>query len=287
MIKTGTAMRAQIAAILMLFAQAAAALSPQELARLHASQVDWRLTVPPEEQKTYSDLLGKALAKAGIQTLAPQYILVVDRSPHVQAIFIYWGDPISGWTHVGASPVSTGRPGEFDHFITPTGVYAHTPANPDFRAEGTKNDKGIRGYGVKGMRVFDFGWTMADRGWGIPGRSQMRLQLHATDPVLEKHFGMVQSKGCIRVPATLNQLIDRHALIDADYEEAAARGQQPWVLRKDMESTRWSGRYLVIVDSERTSRPAWSPYPAVRRKPASPVAEYKGDVMPEPAHGCS
>ena len=42
----------------------------------------------------------------------------------------------------------------------------HSLANMDFRAEGTFNDNGIRGYGRKGMRVFDFGWVVSERGWG-------------------------------------------------------------------------------------------------------------------------
>jgi hypothetical protein len=36
-------------------------------------------------------------------------------------------------------------------------VFEHTLDNPDFRAEGTVNEFGIRGYGTKGMRIFDFG----------------------------------------------------------------------------------------------------------------------------------
>ena len=137
------------------------------------------------------------------------------------------------------------------------------------------------------MRVFDFGWAMGDRGWGIAGRSQMRLQLHATDPILEKRFGMVQSKGCIRIPATLNNLIDRYGLIDADYEEAITGGRHLWVVRKDAQPTRWSGRYLVIVDSERTSRPEWAPYPAVRKAPGGPAVVYNGEIQTQPAYGCS
>jgi len=49
------------------------------------------------------------------------------------------------WRLVGAAPVSTGLPGRFEHFTTPLGVFEHSLANPDFRAEGTKNQFGIRG----------------------------------------------------------------------------------------------------------------------------------------------
>ena len=143
-------------------------------------------------------------------------------------------------------------------------IFEHTIANPDFRAEGTRNENGILGYGRRGMRVYDFGWQQAERGWGFGGEATMRLQMHATDPeLLEIRLGTIQSKGCIRIPATLNTFIDRHAILDADYEQATAPGQTFWVLSKTREPTPWSGRYLVIVDTESTSRPPWSP---LRRK---------------------
>ena len=102
------------------------------------------------------------------------------------------------------------------------GVFAHSLDNPDFRAEGTLNSNGIRGYGAKGMRVFDFGWQRVPKGWGDGAVSEMRLQMHATDPdLLERRLGSAQSKGCIRIPATLNRFLDRHGVLDADYERAA------------------------------------------------------------------
>jgi hypothetical protein len=172
-----------------------------------------------------------------------------------------------GWNFIGAAPVSTGRRGGFEYFLTPVGVFAHTPANPDFRAEGTRNEFGVRGYGVKGMRVFDFGWVIGERTWD--GRtSPMRLQVHATDPdLLEPWLGEPRSKGCIRIPAGLNRLLDRYGLLDADYEEALARGARLWVLAPDRTPTPWSGRYLVVVDSQRAARPPWSPPPRARPTP--------------------
>ncbi|WP_347815613.1 L,D-transpeptidase [Achromobacter mucicolens] len=172
---------------------------------------------------------------------------------------VYWlpagGLPV----YVGASPVSTGRIGQFDHFETPTGVYAHTLANPDFRAQGTKNANGILGYGAKGMRVYDFGWQQALRGWGNGGISTMRLQMHATDPVLlEPKLGTPQSKGCIRIPATLNRLLDSFGLLDADYELAADLIAPPWVLQPGRTPVFGAGRYLIIVDTGRDSRPGWA-----------------------------
>jgi hypothetical protein len=229
------------------------------LAGNYAREVDLRLEVPEDEQQSWALLL------AGLFTdkdLAAQYVVLVDRNPFVQAVAIYWIGPDRSFHFIGASPASTGKPGSFDHFITPTGIFEHTVANPDFRAEGTRNENGIRGYGRKGMRVFDFGWQQAGRGWGRGGEATMRLQMHATDPdLLERRLGTVQSKGCIRIPATLDTFIDRYAILDAEYEEAMAMGETFWVLSKEREPTVWPGRLLIVVDSGRTSRPPWSPLP--------------------------
>ena len=234
-------------------------------------EVDRRLNLPREVQMLYARLLEVALKNAQISMTKSQYILLVDRNPHVQAALIYWLDlstTSKHWRFIGASPASTGKPGQFDHFITPLGVFEHSLDNKDFRAEGTRNNFNIRGFGIQGMRVFDFGWVQGERGWGCGGEGQMRLLLHATDPdFLEHHLGAAMSKGCIRIPATLNNFIDRYGLLDADYEHAQAEGEQQWVLRADRIPTPWAGRYLVIVDSGVTKRPAWSPDPmAVVRK---------------------
>ena len=46
----------------------------------------------------------------------------------------------------------------------------------------------------------------------------MRLQMHATDADrLEPLLGSARSKGCIRIPASLNRLLDHFGLLDADY----------------------------------------------------------------------
>ena len=190
--------------------------------------------------------------------------MLIDRSVNVQAAFIYWGSVAQGWSLVGATPVSTGLPGRYEHFTTPLGVFDHSRANPDFRAEGTKNKLGFRGYGRKGMRVYDFGWVYAPRGWGDGAMGILRLQIHATDPDrAEPRLGTAQSEGCVRISSSLNDFIDRHALLDADYERAVADGTHLWVLRADRTPTSTPGRYLVVVDSVRKERPAWSPLPSL------------------------
>jgi hypothetical protein len=263
----GTALLAMLSAFPCCAAPAGAlwdgrSLDGRSLAQNYTQEVARCLKVPVAEQQAWALLLSTLLAD---KDLAPQYVILVDRNPFVQAVAIYWMAPDRTFHFIGASPASTGKPGRFDHFLTPTGIFEHTIANPDFRAEGTRNGNGILGYGRKGMRVYDFGWQQAERGWGGGGEATMRLQMHATDPgFLEVRLGTIQSKGCIRIPATLNTFIDRYAILDADYEQAMAAGQTFAVLSKTRKPSPWSGRYLVIVDTGRTSRPPWSPLPRKR-----------------------
>jgi hypothetical protein len=200
--------------------------------------------------------------------------VIVDRNPFVQAAMIYWMSTDRDFHFIGASPVSTGKPGRFEHFLTPTGVFEHTIDNLDFFAEGTRNEFGIRGYGRAGMRVYDFGWRTAEKGWGGGGEGTLRLQMHATDPdLLEKKLGAPQSKGCIRIPATLNTFIDHYGILDGDYEKAMTEGMTFWVLSKMREATPWSGRFLVVVDTGRSKRSTWS-------RPEKPIPQVVGPNPP-------
>lgn len=239
-----------------------------------ARSVMRRLTVPAAEQRAYGERLQQALAQKDLGNLSGEYVVLVDRNENVQALFIYFrAAPLDAWQMIGASPVATGRPGQFDHFITPLGVFEHTPDNMDFRAEGTMNQNGIRGYGKHDMRIFDLGWAQGERGWGKGGMSQMRFQMHATDPdKLEPILGIRHSKGCVRIPASLNVFLDHYGILDREYEALVASGRSLWVLHSDRVATPWAGRYIVVVDSQRKARPAWSPSPSgkVRAKvPAS------------------
>jgi hypothetical protein len=223
-------------------------------------EVDDRLEVPPEAQQRVQSRVEQALDQAGLATLAEQTVVVIDRAPKVQAAYLLLHSPDKGWQWLGATKVSTGKPGSFAHFVSPLGVFLHTPDNPDYRSQGTYNSNHIRGYGARGMRIFDFGWELAERGWGGGGSSKMRLAMHATDPErLAQRLGTVASEGCIRIPATLNRFLDVHGVLDADYETRAASGQAAPVLRPDRQPLTWPGRYLVVIESPATERPAWSP----------------------------
>lgn len=250
----------------------ASPLSPAELAVAYRSGVEPVLTVPPEDLLRYRELAEQALAAAQADLSRAQYVLVVDRSPLVQASLLFWRSGAADYRLVGASPVSTGRRGSFDHFRTPLGVFDHSPSNPDFRAEGTFNSNGIRGYGLKGMRVYDFGWQQVPKGWGDEAVVEMRLQMHATDPDrLAPRLGTEQSKGCVRIPAGLNQLLDHFGVLDAQYQQEAAAGHPHWILKADAEPVADPGRYLVIVDSGTSVRPAWA-RPAARLVREAPPA---------------
>ncbi len=269
-------LRAAAAVLLGCAAGVAAAVDgAAALAALYRTQVDAFLTLPPVEAQRYARLAEEALARAGLTQLPPQYVAVVDRDPWVQALLVLWRQAPGEFELVGASPVSTGRPGSFDHFETPLGAFGHSLDNPDFRAEGTLNSNGIRGYGVRGMRVFDFGWQRVPRGWGDGAVSEMRLQMHATDPdLLERRLGSTQSKGCIRIPTTLNRFLDRNGVIDADYEQAARAGGNGklWVLDPQRTPVAGAGRYLLVVESGRSDRPDWSPAPFIPDvRPATPA----------------
>ncbi len=250
-----------------------------EMRKRFAHDVNRRLHVPLAEQRAYGQRLQAALEEKNLGALAGEFVILVDRSANVQALFIYFrAMPDEPWLMIGASPVATGRPGEFDHFLTPLGVFEHTPLNMDFRAEGTMNQNNIRGYGRRDMRIYDFGWVDGERGWGKGGYSQMRFQMHATDPDrLEPLLGIRHSKGCVRIPATLNAFIDHYGIIDAEYQALVDAGKSLWVLHSDREITPWAGRFVVVVDSERKTRPAWSPAPGGKARAKVPAGADTAD----------
>jgi hypothetical protein len=220
-------------------------------------EVDHRLEVPLTDQQRYISVLQQALIDAKLTDLAAQTFLLVDRSPQFQAAMVIVRTQTDSYHWLGATAVSTGKTGTFDHFLTPLGAFAHTPENPDFRSLGTFNKNHIRGYGLGGRRVFDFGWQLAKRGWGEGGTSKMRLQMHATDPrVLESRLGQVASEGCIRIPAKLNVFLDAHGVLDADYEVATATGQRQSLINRMFSFTKHI--FLEALMLDRANHQEWS-----------------------------
>ena len=205
---------------------------------------------PEGEQRWIAE--ARAVVAASAQTIdRPQLLVVVDRSPSVQQMRIVLARPDGPWASLGGTKVSTGQMGRRDYYLTPTGVFLHTDLILDWRAEGTFNAQHIRGLGLKGMRVWDFGWQPATKGWGSNEEGDIRLLLHATDPAyLEQRLGRPASKGCVRIPAAMNRFLDRHGILDADYERAAkATPGFDALLLSDRTPTPLAGNMLVIVDS--------------------------------------
>lgn len=226
-----------------------------EVARLQAAlarDVPGRITDTPDGERRWAALAQTEIAAGGHAVRRPQLVVVVDRNPAVQEMRILLAQPSGSWQSLGGVKISTGQEGRDGYFITPTGVFLHTDEILDWRAEGTFNANGIRGLGLRGMRVWDFGWQTAERGWEAEGReSTIRLLLHATDPdVLEQRLGRPASKGCIRVPGPMNVFLDRNGILDVDYEAAAKLDPRyDAVLRPDRTPTPLAGNMLVIVDS--------------------------------------
>lgn len=125
----------------------------------------------------------------------PQLVVLVDRNPAVQLLEVVVVDGRGRFDVIGATHVSTGKPGRREHFQTPVGVFINSTANMGYRALGTYNENHIRGIGLRGMRVWDFGWQSTDN-WTSPGyKTDIRLEMHATDPAtLEPRIGRPDSE---------------------------------------------------------------------------------------------
>lgn len=194
------------------------------------------------------------MQQAGVELDRPQLVVVVDRHPAVQRLRIMLAAPDAPWRSVGGGTVSTGQCGRPGYFLTPTGVFPHTSAIVDYRAQGTPNALGVRGLGIKGMRVWDFGWQSAQPGWGTDQEPrEIRLQMHATDPtLLEPRLGRPASKGCIRVSTAMNRFLDLHGVLDADHEQAAVTDARiAGVLLPERTPTTLAGTLLIVFESER------------------------------------
>ena len=206
----------------------------------------------PDRSPVWIALARQALSQAHTLLLYPQLVVVVDRNPSVQRLAIVLANPFGPWAMIGGGKVSTGEAGVHGNYITPTGVFTHDGGILDYRALGTFNQYHVRGLGITGMRVWDFGWQTAERGWGPPGETgKIRMLLHATDPdALEPLLGRPTSEGCIHVSTAMNRFLDHHGVLDRDYEMLAhydpAYGA---VLLPDRDPSLLAGDKLVIIDS--------------------------------------
>ena len=212
-----------------------------------------RATVPaPDAAAQWIAATRRGLAEAGVSVTRSQFIIVVDRNPQVQRLCIVAARLAGAWDLLGCDAVSTGQAGRRGYFITPVGVFAHTTDILDYRALGTFNENHIRGLGLKGMRVWDFGWRVAEKGWRTDRETgEIRLLVHATDPdYLEPRLGQTGSQGCVRISAAMNRFLDRHGVLDAE-QEAAARDDAriAAMLPADRAPSPLAGELLVVIDS--------------------------------------
>lgn len=235
------------------------ALVDQESQNLHAAfQQEVSHTPPPpaELQALWISLARQQLESSQYRPGNSQVVVLVDRNPKVQRlslVVINLNDQT--WRIIGSTRVSTGKKGRKDYYITPVGVFTNTANRLGYRALGTKNEHGIMGNGTHGMRVWDFGWQQGTKGW-LANHEQgpMRLEMHATDPyILEKKLGHTASAGCIRIPAPLNIFLDRHGLLDADYEQKSHTDKRFLaLLRKDRTPSPLSGVAVIVIDTSNT-----------------------------------
>jgi hypothetical protein len=239
------------------------------------------LTMPSRRAASAVAARATRLLGAEGQTIdEPQLVIVVDRNPAVERLYLMLARPEGpeAWRALGSARVSTGQAGRKDYYITPVGVFAHTGAILDFRALGTYNEHHVRGLGLAGMRVWDFGWQWALKGWHSDGEGgDIRLQMHATDPtLLEQRLGRPASEGCVRVSSSMNRFLDKHGVLDADYEQEAAQdARYRALLAQDRTPTPIAGRLLVVIDS---SQPADAPPTALSRPANWPSPDVPGPV---------
>jgi lipoprotein-anchoring transpeptidase ErfK/SrfK len=206
-------------------------------------QVDVKFQTHPAPEAISAHQVAIA-SEAQIATLpSPEFIVVVDRAPEVQSLSIYLTDGKTS-EYIGSARVSTGQPNRKEYFFTPTGLFENKSEFGNYRAQGTKNENGVRGLGSAGMRVFDFGWQGSNAGWGNHFPAKIRLQMHATDPdLLEQRLGKQASKGCVRVHHDVNRFIDENGVLDKNYDGGS------WVLSKKKLANPYDGRFMLVLDS--------------------------------------
>lgn len=233
---------AAAASCLPALARATPIYAPQHVAEQYARQVGRRLHLPPEEARIYGAMAELQLTTHQQVLWAPQYLLLVDCNPHVQAAVLMWRLAGGSYQLLGASPVSTGGPVRPEHLETPQGVFEQQVAC----------DAGLACRGPS-PRVYDFGWQRARKATGRGPFFPLRLQARAADGRAAQRLGSACSDGCVLMPPSLLAFLDRFGLLDARMPQQA--------LADDI-ALPYRGRFMLVVDSEREERPAWSLGPA-------------------------
>jgi hypothetical protein len=272
-------------------------MKPDDAGELRADMQREVVNLLKPSPQSVADVAERSMAQIGQSGQVidkPQLVVVVDRNPHVERLYLMAAKPggLAGWQLIGAAHVSTGQAGRKDYYITPVGVFIHTDAILDFRAQGTYNEHHVRGLGLAGMRVWDFGWQWARKGWHTDGAGgDIRLQMHATDPkLLEGRLGRPASEGCVRLSSSMNRFLDKYGVLDADYELTAVTDPRyAKLLRQDRTPSPLGGRLLIVIDSSlapdspptAASRPAnWPAPPVVSPDGAAPGTDAAVSLQP-------
>jgi hypothetical protein len=186
------------------------------------------------------------------QAVSSQFFLLVDRHPERQLMLIAFNEAASrNIVDVGYNLISTGNPNLPGCFLTPTGIFANTTKIVGYRAQGTKNEEGKRGLGLKDSRVWDFGWQPTlHSNRGRQETRYIRFAMHATDPEIDEiRLGQPGSQGCVRISGLLCRFIDHYGLIDREYEKRKNERFCSWLLKPDREPVPFAGKYLFVCDS--------------------------------------
>ncbi len=224
-----------------------------DVPELASMRTDFAELVPPQYQVELTPEIQEAMSTAilsypEVQALTtPEFLVVVNRHPDAQSMSVVVTDGQSV-EYVGSAKTSTGHLNRKGYFQTPIGIFENKREFGNYRAQGTKNNNGVRGLGKKGMRVFDFGWQDSIASWGTRGPASIRLQMHATDPdLLEQRLGSPASKGCVRIQTGVNTFIDTYGVLDKHY--TGSDTEEPgWVLSKAKKMSKYDGRYMVVME---------------------------------------
>lgn len=208
--------------------------TPQELAARYEERVQQRLQLPAIEERIYTNLVENELASSKEVLRGPQYLLVVDICPAVQAAFLIWRLLPGSHELVGASPASTGTPLRPGCCETPRGVFPQAGhADPE---------------GALASRIYDFGLHRARVGTGR-SFAPLHLQARAARGAFSAQLGRAQSDGSVLLPPTLVAFLHAYGVLDAPRGD----GRTP-----AGELLPFAGRCMVVVDSERDERPDWA-----------------------------
>ena len=207
---------------------------------------------PPDDYRDWALCEAKESILSVNSEKREELFVFVDRNPKKQLAMLGFVTEDGSVLALGWDFISTGDPKHGrDYHYTPCGIFLNSPNNFSYRAQGTKNERGWRGYGSKGKRIWDFGWQWSTK--PIRGRDEpreIRLLMHATDPDYgESKLGSVQSKGCVRVSAKFNIFVDELGALDRLYVERLTEAKFKAIVSKQYVPHGFEGRFLLVADS--------------------------------------